>query len=175
MAGVTSVTRVFVVDTSYLDEFYGLPGWHDPAHRTAILDRWDQEAGLGARFYVPAPVLFELCNHIAQLPDGHHRHTLAGRVAQDVRDALSALPPGWIVSRSAKDALLDVATLLSSLDAFSTQLAVSKIGLTDAAVIQESRRLKDRHVTSGWPVHIWSKDTALKACEPDQEPSPLDF
>jgi hypothetical protein len=96
-------------------------------------------------------------------------------VAQDVRDALSALPPGWIVSRSAKDALLDVATLLSSLDAFSTQLAVSKIGLTDAAVIQESRRLKDRHVTSGWPVHIWSKDTALKACEPDQEPSPLDF
>lgn len=169
------MTRVFVVDTSYLDELYGLPGWHDPSHRNAILDRWEEEAGLGARFYVPAPVLFELCNHIAQLPDGHHRHTLAGLVAQDVRDALSALPSGWIVSRPAKDALLDVATLLSSLDAFSTQLAQRKIGLTDAAVIQESQRLKDRLLAPDWPVHIWSKDVALKACEPDQEPDPLCF
>ena len=47
------------------------------------------------------------------------------------------------------------------------------IGLVDAAIIYEAKRLKEKYKKSISKVHIWTKDTILKPHEPDEEPDPF--
>jgi len=58
--------------------------------------------------------------------------------------------------------------LKTLLRVFSGEFAQQKIGLTDASIIAEARRLKSKYGKEA-RVHIWTKDVRLKAHEPNSE------
>jgi len=117
-------------------------------------------------------VVFELANHIAQVRDWPARRGLAERLARVVRNSVELGTP-WVVTPASEDILTDLTGLLSLLDRYAGELVMHGIGLSDAAILEQARRLKAKYNQPGDRVHIWTKDQALKAREPDPEPAPL--
>ena len=158
--------RVYVIDTSYLLELFDVPGCSTQKAKEKIKIRIAAAAQSGARLYVTVPCIYELANHIADVLDGNKRRSLA----EQVRDAvLSSLDDGtpWTIIPSQK---LDIFKNL--IVSFVDNHVIQKgVGLSDSTLIDEAHRLKrDRYQRRGSPVHIWTKDKALKAWEPDTEP-----
>jgi hypothetical protein len=164
--------RVFVVDTSYLCEFYEVPGKCESGFAARLRKRMAQEIDRNSRFYVPVPAFFELANHVAQVSSGTPRRKLATRLANDIRTSLDGQPQ-WVVESSRKDALLTAAELLASLREFEQQFALVSVGLTDIAAVRLSRRLAEQYAAKKWHVHIWTRDAVLKTHEPQAEPDPV--
>lgn len=168
-----SEPRVLVIDTSYLVEIYRVPGrFHEAAH-AEIVRRLAIELDRGTRCYVPVAVIFELANHVAHVKSGASRRALAKRLADDVRASIDQGVPWIVVPTEDRAILMETAHLLELVDEFATALADQAIGLSDAAVITEARRLKKRPTHPGFPVHIWTREQAMKAHEPDAEPDPF--
>jgi len=160
------MTRVFVIDSSYLTELYRVPGFSSASFSRALRSKIAQE--VDARFYVPVGCLYKLCDHIADVDDGNRRHQLARQVATDVRSSRDRGLP-WLVSPS---------TGLDELAEFVRRFAFDPghlaIGLTNSEVIEIARTLKSRYGIEGrYRVHIWTRNQRLKAYEPDPEPAPL--
>lgn len=160
------MTRVFVVETSYLCELYGLPGFSDVAFAERLRRRRAREEA--ARFYVPLSCLYQLCDHIADVNDGSRRRKLAVTVATDVRSSLSDGIP-WLISYPR-----DKNQLPDFLSAFAADPGHSGLGLTNFDVVKIATDLKRKYGgDGGYKVHIWTKHQALKAYEPDAEPNLL--
>ena len=160
------MTRVFVVETSYLCELYGLPGFSDQAFAERLQRRRAREDG--ARFHVPLSCLYQLCDHIADVPDGNRRRRLSFTVATDVRSSLREGIPWAISFPGGKHELPDVVS------AFAANPGLLRLGLTNFDVVRVATDLKRKYGSSkGYRVHIWTKVQALKAYEPDSEPDPL--
>lgn len=160
------MTRVFVLDTSYLAELYSVPGFSDAAFSRALKNRMERE--VGARFHVPVGCLYKLCDHIADVGDGNRRHQLARQVAVDVKSSIGRSMP-WLMSP---------ATGLDGIAEFVQRFAFNpehlKIGLTNSEVIEIANALKRKYGTDhAYRVHIWTRNRRLKAHEPDPEPEPL--
>lgn len=160
------MTRIFVVDTSYLLELYSVPDFSDPAFSTRLRKRM---AGLaGARFHVPAGCLYKFCDHISDVADGNRRHRLAQQIAADVESSIERARP-WLITPSR--GLNELAGLIR---AFASDPARHVIGLTNSDVIEVANVLKRKYGSStGYRVHIWTRNAQLKAHEPDREPEPL--
>lgn len=118
-----------------------------------------------ALFIVPLPVVFEVANHIAGMPEGQ-RYERARTFVADIVDSIRATREIFLVSPSPKPE--DVTRLL---EVFASDYVGRGIGLVDTAVIDEARRLKAKFAKPS--VHIWTLDHALKAGEPDPEPDPF--
>lgn len=132
----------FVLDTSYLLEFYGVPGFSEASFRTRVRERIKAAVRRGDTLHVPFAVVFETANHIADANDW----TLAKRLRDDLRDsAANGIP--WVVRTAGDDTLLRVADLLELCERLHVEFAAQGIGLSDAAVIEHADRIKRRYVT----------------------------
>lgn len=163
------MTRIIVVEASYLCELYRVPRFSDPAFSTRLQQRWDREARpQGASFYVPLGCLYQLCNHIADVPDGNQRHRLANQVVLDVESSLERGNLWTILPTQG------LKYLPPFLRAFASDPAHLRLGLTNTEVVKIATDLKRKYGSSGaYQVHIWTKNLTLKAYEPDAEPDPL--
>lgn len=168
---------ILVLDTCYLMELYEVPHNHDPDFVRRVKARFKEAIIADARFYVPFPVLFEWANHIAHLNDGGSRHTHADALYQKVAAVvgISAGAPPWKIWGADASAVARFAESLKALTAeYAEQYAIQQIGLTDTALIQAARTLKQAQLSAfSMKVHIWTKDIRLKAHEPDKELEPL--
>ena len=161
------MATVFVLDTSYLCEFYRVPRCYRSGFSDKIQQRMrDQSTG---RFFLPLGCLYQLCDHIGDVENGHKRRKLAKAVESDVNSSIEKVIP-WIIV-PATDVKAGLSGLLRR---FSEDPAHLEMGLTDSTVISEAERLKKEYTTSlGYRVHIWTTDRRLKVYEPDPEPDPL--
>ena len=162
-----------LVDTSYLLELLKVPDRFDPEFAQRVKARFSGAVKAGHLLYVPFPIVFEVANHIAGVPDGGSRKKLADLLADTVRRCVDSGNPWLITPASSRDILYDLSELLRLCDVYAREMAVQRIGLSDTAIIEEARRLKEKYNQPGDRVHIWTRDQALKAHEPDPEPEPL--
>ncbi|MBS0659501.1 MAG: hypothetical protein JSR82_14765 [Verrucomicrobia bacterium] len=160
-------TIVVVLDTSYLTELYRCPEYFHSAFSAAARQRLASHQAAGASFYLPLPCLFELGSKIAHGKDASERMRLARQLRRDVDLSFTARPI-WKITPAGKPE--DVLPPL--LETFESSIH-EKIGLVDTFVAAEAHRLKIERANFKPVVHIWTKDTALKAREPDPEPDPL--
>ena len=174
MAGQSRrLTRVYVLDTSYLLEIYGVPGHCDDVSRRTIKSRLRRAIKADSRLYVPFPVIFELANHIAHVADGGRRIALARRLSEDIRNSVHEGFPWSVTPVPTQSVLLELSGFLGLVQDFERDGAAQGIGLCDLAVAALSGSLTRRF--PGRCVHIWTKDRGLKALEPEPEPEPDPF
>lgn len=159
-----------VIDTSYLLELYKVPHRSDPKHFKPIHDLFDRAVAKEHSRFVPFPVIFEVANHIAHVKDGEERRTLAKRFVADVNSGIESPAFFTIIAQGGGKVLHDLDTLFALCEKYRDEFVHRGIGLTDTTIITEAQRLKDKHRSHGYRVHIWTLDGALKAHEPDSEP-----
>lgn len=162
-------TRIYVVDTSYLLELFAVPSFSDANSRSKITNRFTQAVKEEAMLFVPLPCIFELADHINDVPDGSERRKLAQQLHRTIEQSLRTRSP-WIITPSITDELLE--RFSESCREFADRYASQGIGLTDCFVAHEANRIKHRYsgANLNYSVHIWTKDRKLKALEPDSEP-----
>lgn len=163
-----------VLDTSYLLEMYRVPGKHDAIAHETILSRAAAHIAARGRIYVPVQVIFEFANHIAAVTDGAIRHELAQKLKSAVESSLSRKIPWIILPLKATEVLEELTNALLALcGVFAKEYAVQGIGLTDVTIVDAANHLAT--VAARYPppakIHIWTRDVALKAREPDTEPN----
>lgn len=161
------ITRIYVVDTSYLLELFKVPSFYDQNSRSEIVARFERAAQEGFMLFVPLPCIFELADHINDVDDGSVRKRLAQNLHQTIKKSLEKRSP-WIITPSVTENLLK--TFAESCRDFAERYASQGIGLTDCFVGKEANRIKQRYAGLNYQVHIWTKDAKLKALEPDAEP-----
>ena len=163
------MTSVYVIDTSYLLELFKVPGKHANDASETIKQRFELAYESSARLYVTPPTLFELANHIANIPDGNIRREQAIFLSRAIRNSVNDGIP-WVFSPSTEnDVLLSLGEFLELCDEFGDELTQQGFGLTDISVISQSVKLKAKYLSMGMRVHIWTRDKTLKAREPDVE------
>lgn len=159
-----NLSRVYVIDTSYLLELFAVPGDSTEKDIDEIRSRIAAAAKSGARLYVTVPTIYELANHIADVSDGNKRRSLAERVKDTILTSLDDGVPWTIIPSQQLD------TFKNLIVSFVDNHVIQGIGLSDSTLIDEARRLKDTTYRGpGWRVHIWTKHRKLKAYEPDKE------
>lgn len=165
--------RACVLDTSYLLELYGVPGFSDVAAKVEIRSRFAAANREGVIFFVPLPCLLELANHVADCRGGALREKLLRLLADDVRTSRSGKGP-WTVTPADLDVLDQLVDSLPD-ELARTGRKQRGFGLTDAYTAHEAARLKQRERDRGTGrcIHIWTRDRALKAREPDPEGNPF--
>ncbi len=160
-----NLSRVYVIDTSYLLELFAVPGHSTKESRDEIKSRIAAAAQSGARLYVTVPSIYELANHISHVSNGNARRSLAEQVRNTVLSSLDAGTPWTIIPSQQPDIFKNL------IESFVDNHVIQGIDLSDSTLIDEARRLKrERYGGPGWRVHIWTKDKNLKALEPDNEP-----
>jgi len=158
------VSRIYVVDTSYLLELYDVPGASSDECVARIKSLFGKGVQDGCSFFVTIGCILEVGNHIADVRSGRQRRKLAIRLKDDVTGSVNEGRP-WVVLPPQ-----GLEELVSLLDVFPDRFAGPlRLGLVDAQVIEEARRLKGKHGSLGAVVHIWTKDSTLKGHEPDHE------
>jgi predicted nucleic acid-binding protein len=171
MAGVLPVKKpVYVVDTSYLVEYYKVGKHTKEANHQEVKKRID-DAINKYRLYVPVPVVFEIANHIAHVKDDSRRKQLAERFNKDIQNSLQNDLPFIIVPNDIESAKLFVNNLIQ----YAEQYANQGLGLTDTSVYLQAKQLKqDYKKFKIYAIHIWTLDGGLKREEPDHEENPFD-
>jgi hypothetical protein len=163
---------LFLIDTSYLFEFFKLPG----SEENAIIEirKRITKAALdnNSLMYVTLPGIFELGNHIADVRDETRRQALAQAFSNTIKKCLETENPWTIIPCVA------IKELIVLLDHFTEKSVIqcrgSKcIGLVDTSIVDEAWYLKKKYNNFGYKVHIWTKDERLKAQEPDPEKNPF--
>ena len=163
------MTSVVVVETSYLCELYRVPGFSDKNFSARVRQKWNWMAHEeSASFFVPLGCIYQLCDHIADVPDGNRRRQLATLVVADVESSLESGNRWNILPTQGLD---DLPGFLRRFAADPTHL---RLGLTNSEVLQMASDLKNKYGGKGnFRVHIWTRNQTLKAYEPDAEPDPL--
>jgi hypothetical protein len=153
--------RVFLIDTSYLVELFKVPGCSTPQARFEIEQRYNQALADKNELVVPLPCIFELSNHIAQVSNGYYRREVARVLWEIIENSVREEEP-WTITPA-----MGIETLPVLFEEFVNNYVSQQIGLVDTFIIQEAWRLKTVNKKIGCQVHIWTKDQALKAYEPD--------
>lgn len=160
------MTRIFVIDTSYLTEVYCVPGFSETRVSKAVIER--VRRAVGARFHVPVGCLYKLCDHIGDVGDGNQRRRLATKVASDVQTSVDMARP-WVIAPAK-----GLPDLVKSVRAFAEDAGRLQLNLTNSETAEIATALKRKYGhRSSYRVHIWTRNRALKAQEPDAEPDPL--
>jgi predicted nucleic acid-binding protein len=173
MAGVLPVKKpVYVVDTSYLVEFYKVGRHWKEINHQEVKKRFNEAIRNKCRLYVPVPVIFEIANHIAHVKDDNQRKQLVERFNKDIQDSFKFDSPFNLVP--GKD-FESVELLVNNIIQFAEQYAKLGLSLTDASVYLQAKQLKqDYKKLKNHAIHIWTLDGGLKRKEPDQEENPFD-
>ena len=145
-----NLLRVYVIDTSYLLELFAVPGHSTKEARDEIRSRIAAAAKSGARLYVTVPSIYELANHISQVPNGNIRLSLAEQIRDTVLSSLDQGTPWTIIPSQQPDIFKNL------IGTFVKNHVLQQIGLSDSTLIDEARRLKDTTYRGpSWRVHIW--------------------
>jgi hypothetical protein len=176
-----TASRIIVIDTSYLLDLYGIPGSSksnkvDQEAQDEITQRLEDAIHNKDLLFVPFPCIFEVGNHIAKAYQKDQRK-LADMFSTLIESSVKEGVP-WVITPTKDDIkfLLDNKFLLKLFETFATEYAGKNIqkresiGLTDAFIIAEANRLKDKF--QGRQAHIWTTDRLLKTYEPDTEENP---
>ena len=158
---------VYVIDTSYLLELFQVPTFSDSVSISEVKNRFDNAIRTKSRLYVPLPCIFEFAKHIAGVNDGSVRNRIARYFCETVKSSVEKGGP-WIIIPS-----INIEKLPQFCDNYIKQYVSQKFSLTDTFIITEARRIKKEYGSFGYKVHIWTKDTSLKAHEPDTEEDPF--
>lgn len=172
---MNSPTKWVLLDTSYLVEIFRVPRLHELRAWSAITERMNQHIETDGRFYVTMPVVFEFANHIANINDGTARQKLALELESTVSASITMkkpwtfMPLGRVQKGQFVQEMIEVLKGLSS--SFAAEYAAQGLGLTDVALVEAARflRLEAAQQVPRALVHIWTRDAALKAREPDTE------
>ncbi len=160
---------IYVVDTSYLAEFYKVGKHCKPENHKEVQKRFNEAIKNKYRLYLPVPVIFEVANHIAHVNDGKLRRQLAQRFNQDIQKSFKTDSPFILVPC---EDFKSIECLAKNLIEFAENYASEKIGLTDTSIYLQAKQLyQDYKKFKNYRIHIWTLDTALKAKEPDSEPN----
>ncbi len=160
------MTRVYIIDTSYLLELYAVPGSCEDQAVEEVRKRFESATRVGSRLFVPSGCLFELCNHVADVRGGETRSELARKIADDVEASFSDDYFPWRLAPAEAHRELRL-----QMRRFAKEYVVQGIGLTDTQVVEIAANQKKRYGGGlGYFVHIWTRDRTLKALEPDPEP-----
>lgn len=158
---------VYIIDTSYLDEVFNVPGFSNHHSATEVKDRFQKAIESKSRFYVPWPCIFELADHIAHIPNGRKRAKLAKELSHTILSSIQKSVPWILVPPRDEDVLIEL------FNSYTREYVLQGIGLTDTTVVNEAKRLKKNYKGLGFDVHIWTTDIKLKALEPDSEDHPF--
>jgi|CXWL01.1.fsa_nt_gi hypothetical protein len=168
---------IYVVDTSYLLELYRVDGCSEEIAHKAVSKKFQNGLAAKGQFFVPVPVLFELANHIADVPDATRRKHLAAQLHEHIQSSIVDAVPWVITHANDAQSLGDLlGALKESAARFASEFATQKLGLTDTAVILEAERLRSKHPSNSllnYQIHIWTRHQELKSREPDSEVSPF--
>lgn len=156
---------IFVIDTSYLLELFAVPGFSAPSSVQEVRKRYALAIEKGSLLFVPLPCIFELANHVTDVRDGNKRRQLAQNLFETIESSVQKTIP-WQITPST-----GIESLPELFRNFAENYVSQGIGLTDTSTVHEALRLKTRHPQ--YNVHIWTKDHALKAREPDAEKIPF--
>lgn len=155
------MSTIWLIDTSVYLNVLNIPGYSQDCD--AVLDAFAVGKDAGDRYLLPMATIWETGNHISRLPDGAARRTYAGRLVDDVGDALAGKAPY-------------VATYFPDRETFSRWLAEfpefaarSKspdktregVSLADLSLIKEWEQTCARNPQRR--VCIWSLDRDLQA------------
>lgn len=182
MATSPIVKRLFVLDTSYLLEFFQVPNCSDKAAYKPIEQRIEVAVTNKEQMFLPLPVLFELGNHIADIKSNFAlRKELANKLFDMVKSSIDNETP-FIITPLVGE-LESIKELLAALgkvsEGFKSHIAGARhLGLTDTVVMMEAARLKAKFQPQSstlkkYEVHIWTRHQELKAHEPDKEAHPF--
>ena len=161
-----TVTPVYVIDTSYLCEFFAVPHYSTKEAISEVRKRFEVAVEAGARLYVSLPAIFELAGHIADVPEGRERRRLSEKLRDFVVSSIRESRP-WILLPP-----LDESTVEKLINGFVDHSRETGMSLVDTTLIGEADRLRQTtYRGQEWRVHIWTKDQRLKAREPDTEPN----
>ncbi|TGO02016.1 hypothetical protein PN36_31920 [Candidatus Thiomargarita nelsonii] len=164
---------IFVIDTSYLLELFGVPGCSEKNAIREIRKRYEKAIKDKAMLFVPSPCIFELGNHIADVRDETRRKELANLLVQTIKACVEKSTP-WTITPPA----IVIEDFPQLLEYFANKSVVQCqgrkcIGLVDTSTVIQAQRLKDERKSLGYKVHIWTKDKRLKENEPDLEDNPF--
>jgi hypothetical protein len=165
-----SERRIFVIDTSYLLELFKVPGHSTENHVTEVRKRFRRTFSNGSVRIVPTVCVLEWGARVAQIGSAESRATAASVLQREVDRALNEadmIPRPFVISEAPTSR--DLPALIAQ---WSSQHVSQRIFLVDSAVAAVAETLKAESLTRT-PVHIWTKDHALKRLEPDVEPDPF--
>jgi hypothetical protein len=151
---------IYVIDTSWLLEFYVVPGHHTENRSGRVQENFEIAVKSKSTFILPLAVIFEYCNHIAQIGTGSLRKKHAVDFWTHIQMSRENAVPYLILPAA------DLPEIDVDVEKFASTYAVQGIGLVD---IQVERIAKEWSNKSECIVHIWSFDTKLKALEPNME------
>ena len=163
------MTRIYIVDTSYLLELFDVPGFSTTAHVKAVREKFAQAIEARNQIIVPIGCVFELANYIADVGNIAVRRQLAQKLAGSINSSLNSAQPWQITPPDKLEA-----TLPQLFSEYADKYLPLGMGLTDTYTLAEAQRLKTKYNSvQHYRVHIWTKDNSLKAHEPDVEPDPF--
>ena len=100
--------RIVIVDTSVFLNILDVPGRNQD--RESTLDALAIHVQNGDHLYLPVPCIIETGNHIARLPNGHHRYRFAQDFVAAVTEALEERAP-WKAVPAIEDSELPFSEL----------------------------------------------------------------
>jgi predicted nucleic acid-binding protein len=156
---------LIIVDTGYWLELFKVPGKFNEKAHNEIIKRFQKAIKQNARFYWPLPSVYETANLMAQVANGNHRTALVKKLYDKIAESFE--PNSILTITPACEC--EQQKLLAFLGEFSNTYVPQKVGLVDAAIIYEARRLKNKNNQ----VHIWTVDQDVKSHEPDAEKNPF--
>ena len=147
MARVDALSRVAILDTSWLLEFYRVPGDFEESRTPQVRKQAKELEKAECKLFVTVPVLFEVANHITRVRDGHRRRTLSEELLQNITSSFDENAP-WTVVTVGREILLrsqDVIHLASRfLEASGPNYSFADISIIDLA---DQLRRRGRAVT----------------------------
>jgi hypothetical protein len=181
MATLPITKRLVVLDTSYLLEFFQVPGESQAQAYAPVEARIKEALENKDQMFLPLPVLFELGNHITDIKNFELRKTLAKKLFDLVKSSIENEVPFTITPLVGEiESIQELLTALQKVGEEFQQLQANakRLGLTDTVVVMEAQRLKSKFEPQSsklkkYLVHIWTRHQEIKAREPDQEANPF--
>lgn len=159
--------RIYILDTSFLIELYGLTKRSKPPRVAEAQARFKSARLLRNGLQVPFACVLEFGNKISQVEDPLARVRHAAHLASDFQAGTNRGHEAMWVATDAPQFESATALILE----WSSVHAPIGRSLVDAAVVRaaSARKFFDKAAQ----VHIWTYDQKLKAMEPDPDPEPF--
>ena len=159
MARVAVLSNAAILDTSWLDELYRVPGYFNNSRTSRVLTQTAKFVNPGHELFVTVPVLFEVASHITRVSDGNRRRSLADRLRNDIHGSLNQDTP-WTIAVVSSDILLRSQDVLELADKF-LKSSGPNLSFADISVIDLATEL--RRPSKEIKVKIFTFDNQLAA------------
>jgi len=143
---------ICLVDTSVLLEILEVPG--KCGNWQSILSDLEMKIKANEVLFLPMATIIETGNHVAQNGDGNQRRKCAANFVQFVQQALDGNSPFRPIKFIDNEQLREIISVF-------TDYAMKGISLGDACIIDDYKRLCERHKHK--TIYVWAVDEHLSA------------